>query len=195
MRFYETKQFLEIYLQGNKIGNFTKHVQNLDKLEDEFAKEKAAIETIACDSLADFDKKYKELLLEHQANNAPQNDRFETFSKELDDIRAAKELPDTSQSQMEQSVINDVDGELTMQSAPFVTMDPITKKLIKNPVRNKNCNHVYDKEGIEEAIKMNSRLRCPYVGCNVRNVNREDLIEDRELKRKLMGMRIERNSE
>lgn len=40
-------------------------------------------------------------------------------------------------------------------------MDPITKKPIEDPVKNKVCNHVYERSAIMNLIGMKSRVRCP----------------------------------
>lgn len=38
-------------------------------------------------------------------------------------------------------------------------IDPISKQPIRFPVKNKRCNHIYDKRSILEAIKINNNLR------------------------------------
>ncbi|XP_055716649.1 E3 SUMO-protein ligase NSE2-like [Phlebotomus papatasi] len=62
--------------------------------------------------------------------------------------------------------------------------DPFTKKPIVNPVRHKVCNHVYDKDSLANIIKLNARVRCPYVGCtNKERLRMVDVVQD-------VGMRI-----
>ena len=69
-------------------------------------------------------------------------------------------------------------------------IDPLTKQLITHPVRNRRCNHVYDKKTVEASLKINAALRCPIVGCaNKVKILMVDLIEDKELKRKMIHMR------
>jgi hypothetical protein len=42
------------------------------------------------------------------------------------------------------------------------TIDPISKGQIRNPVRNKHCQHIYDRDTIKEAIRVSEskRVRC-----------------------------------
>lgn len=166
----------------------------MSKLEQDFANESAAVEALECESIANYDQTYKKLLADHQKNNIQGVSRYEYFAKELDDIRAVS-LAVSEHPEANPSInIDGADGGI-LQNFPTITTDPITKQLIGNPVRNKRCNHVYDQESIEDALKINSRLRCPYVGCNVKNVQLTDLIEDRELKRQLMSLRLESESQ
>ncbi|XP_059620664.1 uncharacterized protein LOC132264461 [Phlebotomus argentipes] len=61
--------------------------------------------------------------------------------------------------------------------------DPFTKKSLVHPVRNRKCNHVYDKDSLMNVIKMNPRVRCPYVGCTNKDFLRmADVEEDFALK-------------
>ncbi|GAB0094950.1 E3 SUMO-protein ligase NSE2 [Sergentomyia squamirostris] len=67
------------------------------------------------------------------------------------------------------------------------TVDPFTKKPLQNPVRNKTCNHVYDRDCLKNIIKLNNRVRCPYVGCsNKSRLRMEDVEEDDVLKMQMM---------
>lgn len=59
-------------------------------------------------------------------------------------------------------------------------LDPITKKPITDPCRNKNCNHVYQFATIMEYIasRKKSNLKCLYIGCqyfvDVRSITRDE---------------------
>lgn len=50
------------------------------------------------------------------------------------------------------------DDDIVMEG-DIVYIDPITKKPLENPVRNKKCGHNYERDSIIEAIKLNQRLR------------------------------------
>ncbi|XP_035216107.1 E3 SUMO-protein ligase NSE2-like [Stegodyphus dumicola] len=60
--------------------------------------------------------------------------------------------------------------------------DPVTRRIITNPVKSVICNHSYDKSSIE--IYLQKKSRCPVTGC-VKQLRKEDLIEDLDLKQKL----------
>lgn len=115
------------------------------------------INTFDCQSFTDFDKEYK--LASDAASralpSAKDSNRYTTFVKNLEDLQYVN---NTTQSEMQgnQSV---VDGVGFTEESFTIPTDPITKNQIKDPVRNRLCNHVYDKSSIMESISMNSRIR------------------------------------
>uniref|UniRef100_A0A6G1SMH0 E3 SUMO-protein ligase NSE2 n=1 Tax=Aceria tosichella TaxID=561515 RepID=A0A6G1SMH0_9ACAR len=62
--------------------------------------------------------------------------------------------------------------------------DPITKTNIKKAVRNKVCNHIYDRASIENYIDQRNanhqRAPCPVAGCRHKNAEKKDLEPDDE---------------
>merc|ERR1719192_2630247 len=77
------------------------------------------------------------------------------------------------------------DDDLIVVKTEHNTIDPITKKQIVDPVRNKKCNHIYEKSTIYSMIDLareNSKpVKCPYMGCNERDFKKTDLIKDKEV--------------
>lgn len=73
-----------------------------------------------------------------------------------------------------------------------IPIDPVTQAEINIPVRNKNCRHVYDKDGITSYINQRQQQRksvkCPTIGCRA-PLTFNSLIEDRELKEKIDRLR------
>lgn len=82
----------------------------------------------------------------------------------------------------------DEEGIVPSQFEPPV--DPITKKLIKNPCRNRICGHVYEYNSIVEhlkRIKLNKvKPRCPYIGCTNTNMAKQSIIEDDMLRDQIL---------
>lgn len=69
-------------------------------------------------------------------------------------------------------------------------IDPITKRPIEKPCRNRICEHIYDLDSMTESLQTAGRMRCPVVGCiNKKRVALEDLVEDPDLQRKLFIQR------
>ena len=77
------------------------------------------------------------------------------------------------------------DDDLILVKSEPCTIDPITKKQITEPVRNKKCNHIYEKStiyGMIEQARENSKpVRCPYMGCNQKDFKKTDLVKDKEV--------------
>lgn len=78
-----------------------------------------------------------------------------------------------------------VEGDMQLSEA-ITEFDPITKRLLVNPYKNKRCKHIYEYSSIEESLKLNRKMRCPVSGCPNKNyVVLADLVPDDELRRKL----------
>lgn len=132
-------------------------VEKLCKTELELEKGKQLISNFDCESFEDFDREYKKMLAENPTSALlpKQTERYQDFVKNLEDIQTASVESQADTSTLNQSVT--VDGMNVLSHT--VTMDPITKTLIKDPVKNKICKHIYDKESILGSIRLNSRIR------------------------------------
>merc|ERR1711936_1310475 len=88
------------------------------------------------------------------------------------------------------------EDDLIVVKTEHCTVDPITKKQITEPVRNKKCNHIYEKATIysmiEQARAHQKPVRCPYMGCNQKDFKKTDLLKDREVAKHLEEKRDEK---
>jgi len=75
-----------------------------------------------------------------------------------------------------------------------IPIDPISKKEIENPVKNKTCGHIYDGEQLRLLLETkgpNGKIRCPLVGCNNRSVTLADVVVDH--KTRALIQKLKRN--
>ncbi|XP_045113452.1 E3 SUMO-protein ligase NSE2-like [Portunus trituberculatus] len=81
----------------------------------------------------------------------------------------------------------DPDGDLIATQYSSTFLDPISKKRMTDPVRNKICDHVYDRGTITVMIaKSKQKLKCPIIGCaNRKPIKLSDLKEAPDVKRQL----------
>jgi len=88
------------------------------------------------------------------------------------------------------------EDDLIVVKTEHNTIDPITKKQIEDPVRNKKCNHIYEKSTIYSMIELareNSKsVKCPYMGCNCKDFKKTDLVKDKEVLGHLNKVRDEK---
>ncbi|XP_063621039.1 E3 SUMO-protein ligase NSE2-like [Cydia splendana] len=78
------------------------------------------------------------------------------------------------------------ESDLAITESDNRMIDPITKKPIEDPVRNRLCNHVYERASIMQLLSVNRRTKCPVVGCsNKQPVEPHHLESDEELKFRL----------
>ncbi|XP_058461951.1 E3 SUMO-protein ligase NSE2-like [Malaya genurostris] len=125
-------------------------------------------------TLQEFDRRY-------QSNISTTKSNVKTLKRYKDFVTQAKMLltGDVNES-------NITDDDLHVEDT-ICDIDPISKLPLEIPVRNKKCNHIYEKSSIEMLIRNNPRTRCPVMGCAANQyVTLADLEEDKMLQHKLM---------
>jgi len=80
------------------------------------------------------------------------------------------------------------DGCSIMSTSVMSTLDPITRKPMSDPVRNKKCGHTYEKSSILELMKQGrstaNQTKCPMAGCpNKAPIRPGDLESDTNMKK------------
>lgn len=134
-------------------------------------------------------KVYK-LTLEKVASTKTSTKRRDDILTDMGDIYAQFGGISAQQTEMSTTIANVDDMEIEEEIS---TVDPLTKQQITHPVRNRYCKHIYDKNSVEAQLEINPVLRCPIIGCsNKVKVLMSDLVEDRELKRKMISL-VRRN--
>jgi len=115
-------------------------------------------------NIADF-KNFKRTVASAAAPGSAQNGQANGAARAADD---------------DDLIIEDTGGEI------FSLYDPWSKALMKNPVRNKMCGHIYDRDSVMLIIKDNIGIRCPVLGCaNKTYIQPAHLVEDANVRRKV----------
>lgn len=117
-----------------------------------------------------------DLLVQEQAkSNEP------TEFPSLTSLKSCLNVPQRQRrkSNRNQSDANSTELELLEEeSGETVSIDPITKKPIEHPVRNKKCKHIYDKSSFLTFIRSGNNPRCPTMGCANRVILTAQSIEE-----------------
>lgn len=85
-----------------------------------------------------------------QTFNPEYSKRYKDFAKKINRVEVMFAEEGSSQQ---------IDEDVQAVNNHIEHIDPITKQPLKNPVRNKHCNHVYGKESVMALLQQNSRLR------------------------------------
>ena len=142
-----------------------KQIQQLCEMEQGFLIEPNIIADLPYVEIEELDGIYKEMLKEQmKGKDAKDSDRYRRFLKDIEDIKYS--LVQHSTSSKAQNVqasrtinLGDDDMEIEQNTEEINFVDPITKKMITNPVRNNICKHIYDLESITAAIKNSRKCR------------------------------------
>ncbi|KAB5586550.1 hypothetical protein PHYPO_G00002990 [Pangasianodon hypophthalmus] len=89
------------------------------------------------------------------------------------------------------SVEEELDEDIAVTQSQTNFTCPLTQVEMVNPVKNKKCQHYYDKEAILSLIKTKQnnkkKCRCPVVGCGNTDVKPSDLELDLVMRRMIQN--------
>uniref|UniRef100_A0A182NHZ7 E3 SUMO-protein ligase NSE2 n=1 Tax=Anopheles dirus TaxID=7168 RepID=A0A182NHZ7_9DIPT len=163
---------------------YTELVERLCEIETKMNNHrKAMAESCREQSVEEFDRRYASAT-DKKKPQVRGHKRYKDF------VHYAKPLlkPSAGATQDDQ---DGADGELVIESDGSNMIDPITKRPLEVPVRNKQCSHVYEKSAIEELLKQNPRTRCPVMGCAAQGYVQLQLLElDVRLQQQLRQNRV-----
>ncbi|XP_017086582.1 uncharacterized protein LOC108118416 [Drosophila eugracilis] len=120
-------------------------------------------------AVTDFDKLFKNS--DHSAENAEATETHLVENAEVND-----------------NINNFMQGPVSRINitSPY---DPWTKDLIKNPVCNKVCGHVYDLDSISSRINDKNKIRCAVTDChNLLFISSDHLVENAGVKEKIQEL-------
>lgn len=115
--------------------------------------------------------------------------KFEERARAVIDKAASAQEGREGNSDSEEEGGEDDDDSCSIMSTSVVsTLDPITRKPMKDPVRNKKCGHTYERSSILELMEQGKAAanpsKCPCAGCpNKAPVRPADLEADANMKR------------
>jgi hypothetical protein len=191
-----------------------KLAEKLCQVEALFSNELNAINNTNFTNLKTFDSDSKKVFRECQqsvTNQSSLSNRYQNILHECSALIEVTAQANAGPSKMQQTFIDD---DIQMGTCEQY-IDPISKTPIQNvtkksskfelnlifvsifqPYINKHCKHIYEYSSITQAIKLNPRLRCPYMGCvNQVRLNVDDLIEDRVTRMKIMQTQQQNESQ
>jgi E3 SUMO-protein ligase NSE2 len=174
------------------VEKFSKIAEEILSTAEKYENHQRALRLASEKPFEEFDQTYKRELVT-ETPDIRQSNKFKKFVTDMTELFEKSNAPTSSGSTATTSTR--VDDDMSIQNS-VSNIDPITKRPIQTAVRNKKCNHVYDKDSIAESLRFNSRLRCPIMGCaNKQFVVMSDLTEDKELQRVFDNIRMEDSDE
>ncbi|XP_029602787.1 E3 SUMO-protein ligase NSE2 isoform X2 [Salmo trutta] len=95
----------------------------------------------------------------------------------------------TGNPEAAENMEEELDEDIAVTQSEVNFTCPLTQVEMVNPMKNRKCNHHYDRDAITGMIKarqnQKKKLRCPVVGCGNTDVKQGDLILDQIMKRQI----------
>ncbi|XP_043655878.1 E3 SUMO-protein ligase MMS21-like [Drosophila teissieri] len=158
------------------------HAENLIRLKSKHQSLSQAVQQIQnlSSTIEEFEEEWKERseAVEQKRINVKNIAEFKNFKKTVEVNGQANGASQDKDLIMEG--IEETGGEI------FSLYDPWSKALMKNPVRNEKCGHIYDRDSVMLIIKDNIGIRCPVLGCANRTyIQPAHLVEDANVQQKI----------
>ncbi|XP_072940419.1 uncharacterized protein [Epargyreus clarus] len=181
---YSCTDNVKKYLNNEKDNEFKlrNYVQQYCELElEQNASQKALeIAEVEDSGLDSFETRYQQLQQQELTQLSKSKNKFDKHPYMIGLEKHIKEA-----DRVNRAAGHEEDSDLSFVGVQSAHIDPFSLRPIINPMRNKICKHVYEKNTIESIIKSKNK-GCPYVGCtNKKQMESGDLIFDVELKHTL----------
>jgi hypothetical protein len=140
------------------------------------------------DDAVDVDELYKEKLAQKESSfdgNYQQHKIWKEVFLGITD-HDVEEIEETATQNEEDMEYEEMQDSIFYSNVFTPPVDPISKKIIKEPYKSRTCGHVYEYKFILQYIKsMKNKAKCPYMGCNNRSICVGELMPDSETKNKI----------
>ncbi|CAG5124836.1 unnamed protein product [Candidula unifasciata] len=156
--------FIEMERQTGQYVQALKHLKSVDVDSEENS-----------ELLTVFKEKLKQIQVIEQ--DSPENHpKYVTLEGQLTDLGNIEEQLECLRARLGGATD---DEEVAMTSVEIQIKCPFTGQTMVQPVRNKVCNHVYDRDGILSYINSRkAKAKCPVGGCTNSNPIRLENLED-----------------
>ncbi|XP_017481479.1 PREDICTED: E3 SUMO-protein ligase NSE2-like [Rhagoletis zephyria] len=176
----------------NEEKDTSKYLQLMERIcqmrDDSIKNERALQLAMAERNIPDFESAFqRELNANRKSCQAIKTREYKVFCDRLEEIANAGSTSSGAGGTRQSNASKD--GGLIEMDMQVNLTDPLTKRQMVDPVKNTICGHVYEKGSIQDALRINPRLRCPVAGCgNNRPVNEAHLKPDNALKMHLQRL-------
>ncbi|KAH8291904.1 hypothetical protein KR054_002041 [Drosophila jambulina] len=127
---------------------------------------------------------------EKKTTNVKNTTEYKNFKKTVEETLARSDNANGGASGDDDDNDIIVEDDLDAGGEIFSMYDPWSKALMRNPVRNTHCRHLYDRDSVYAVIKDNIGIRCPVLGCaNNKYIQPGHLVRDPKVQ-KIIRARI-----
>lgn len=167
-------------------GDFKKALKALQKVEQQVNESE--------DSTTDVNKLFEEnLKLETDTTEDYINsDIWQSVFRGMSDVMEVK----SKKRKLNDSEFDELEDSVFCSNVFTPPIDPISKAVIREPVRSRKCKHVYERAMIVDYIKQQKRkAKCPYIGCSSKQLLMGDIVEDSQLRSQITQYMENRSNE
>ncbi|XP_057657700.1 E3 SUMO-protein ligase NSE2-like [Diorhabda carinulata] len=172
------------------INLLKQQVEAYSKLEQEYDKTDKAIQLLdeklnnstTCEDVDTLYQDCYESLATRSTINHQDSKVWKAVFKDLSDVKEIR----IKKKKIDNDQYEAVDDSLMYSNVFSPPIDPITKVVVRNPCRNKTCDHIYEYDSIVDYIKrVKQKAKCPYIGCTSRQLRVTDLVKDNAMKNQI----------
>lgn len=170
VEFNKLKETTENYCDISR--NFRNSLRALEKAEEQLNNESE-------ESTRDVKELFEENLKQPEITEEYINsDIWQSVFKGMSDVMEVKR----KKKKLNDSEFEELGDSMFCSNVFTPPIDPISKAVIRDPVRSKKCKHVYERAMITDYIKQQKRkAKCPYIGCSSKQLLMSDITDDSEL--------------
>lgn len=153
--------------------NFKNAIKALQKVEEQVNGSEECV--------TDIDKLFEENLQQESETTEEyvNSDIWQSVFRGMSDVMEVKR----KKKKLNDSEFEELGDSMFCSNVFTPPLDPISKTVIREPVRSKKCKHVYERAMIVDYIKQQKRkAKCPYIGCSSKRLLMEDIVEDSQLR-------------
>lgn len=166
-----------------KIDSITKEYCRIDDNHQRSEKALALLKESVSDHRENqsIDDLFQKLLAEQDVHEPTEHELWRQLF--ANDMSIQEVVPKKKKDKTEYETVDD---SLMCSSSFSAPVDPITKVVIRKPMRNLKCKHIYDSQSIYDYIRQSkSKAKCPYVGCQNNRLRPTDLVADDRLEQQI----------
>ncbi|XP_016983851.1 E3 SUMO-protein ligase NSE2-like [Drosophila rhopaloa] len=176
------------------------HAENLIRLKSKHQSLNQAMQQVQSESatIEEFEGTWKERreALDKKRINVKNIGEFKNFTRAVQAAASQGSAQDTQANSTNQDDDLIIEGVEETGGEIYSLYDPWSKELMKNPVRNTKCGHIYDRDSVMLIIKDNIGIRCPVLGCaNKTYIQPVHLVEDAKVRQKVRQQMAEEAEE
>eukprot|EP01127_Copromyxa_protea_P019214 TRINITY_DN6178_c0_g1_i2.p1 TRINITY_DN6178_c0_g1~~TRINITY_DN6178_c0_g1_i2.p1 ORF type:complete len:197 (-),score=36.36 TRINITY_DN6178_c0_g1_i2:129-719(-) len=175
-------------------ASFSRHITALSEVRHKVNAQQRNVDHEESELSNFFEERLAQLEARHDAAQYKSHPKFTSFRRKVWNVNHEGEaLPD------------EPEDDLVISRTQSVSLHcPITRQDLVDPIKNRNCGHVYSQAAIQGVLATGGKIiargskikavNCPVAGCSAK-VTTESLEKDREIEREIKRLKLKKTQQ